>query len=190
VARYRGAGTVEYLYDDQTGDFYFIEMNTRIQVEHPVTELVTGVDLVQEMIAIADGAPLRLRQDDIAVSGHAIEVRINAENPAKDFAPFPGTVGAIRIPEGPGVRFDTLLYPGYVIPPFYDSLLGKLIVRGDDRADAIRRLKHALGELEIEGVPTTASLHSALVEDADVRSGGVHTAWLEHWLESNSNRLN
>jgi acetyl-CoA carboxylase biotin carboxylase subunit len=186
---YRGAGTIEYLYDDVTGGFYFIEMNTRIQVEHPVTELVTGVDLVQEMIAIAGGAPLRLRQEDIAVNGHAIEVRINAEDPAKGFAPFPGKVGDVRVPEGPCVRFDTHLYPGYQVPPFYDSLLGKLIVHGADREDAIGRLQAALRELQIAGLPTTAALHRALAADKDVRAGKFHTGWLEGWLETNAARL-
>jgi acetyl-CoA carboxylase biotin carboxylase subunit len=186
---YRGAGTIEYLYDDATGGFYFIEMNTRIQVEHPVTELVTGVDLMREMIAIAGGAPLSLRQEDIAVEGHAIEVRINAEDPAKGFAPFPGKVDDIRIPQGPHIRFDTHLYPGYTVPPFYDSLLGKLVVRGVDRADAIARLADALRELKIGGLPTTAELHRALVANEEVRAGGIHTGWLERWLESNAHRL-
>jgi acetyl-CoA carboxylase biotin carboxylase subunit len=186
---YRGAGTIEYLYDDATGGFYFIEMNTRIQVEHPVTELVTGVDLMREMIAIAGGAPLSLRQEDIAVNGHAIEVRINAEDPANGFAPFPGKVTDIRVPEGPNIRFDTHLYPGYTVPPFYDSLLGKLVVRGVDRADAIARLADALRELEIGGLPTTAVLHRALAADPEVRAGRVHTGWLEGWLESNAHRL-
>ena len=144
---YRGAGTAEYLYDDDNpGAFYFIEMNTRIQVEHPVTELITGIDLVREMLLIAGGTPLRLKQQDIsALRGHAIECRINAEDPYNDFMPFPGQVSGLTVPGGPGVRFDTMLYPGYAIPPFYDSLLGKLMVWDDDRATAIARLERALG---------------------------------------------
>jgi acetyl-CoA carboxylase biotin carboxylase subunit len=186
---YRGAGTLEYLYDESAGDFFFIEMNTRIQVEHPVTELVTGIDLLREMLTIADGAPLRLRQDDIAVRGHAIEVRINAEDPANGFLPHPGTVGQLGTPGGPGVRFDTLLYAGYTIPPFYDSLLGKLIVWDEDRPHAISRLQRALRELEVGGIKTTKPLHQALAEEADVRAGAVHTRWLETWLEGNAARL-
>ena len=179
---YRSAGTVEFLYDDLTGAFYFLEVNTRIQVEHPVTECITGLDLIQAMLRIADGEPLALRQEDIRSVGHAIEVRLNAEDPAKNFLPFPGTISELRIPGGPGVRFDSLLYPGYAIPPFYDSLLGKLIVWAEDRPRAIRRLKRALQELKIEGVKTTAPLFLALVEDEDVRRSNVHTRWLEGWL--------
>jgi acetyl-CoA carboxylase biotin carboxylase subunit len=181
---YRGAGTAEFLYDDETGDFYFIEMNTRIQVEHPVTELVTGIDLVREMILIAGGEPLRLAQGDIAVSGHAIECRINAEDPYNNFMPFPGVVSGLTVPGGPGVRFDTMLYPGYAIPPFYDSLLGKLMVWDDSREAALVRLEGALRELVVEGVTTTAPLHQALVNDDDVRAGAFHTKYLEQWLES------
>ncbi len=186
---YRGAGTLEYLYDDRTGDFYFIEMNTRIQVEHPVTEFVTGIDLVREMLLIAGGQPLRLKQEDIALRGHAIEVRINAEDPAKDFMPFPGRIGELAVPGGPGARFDTMLYAGYQIPPFYDSLLGKLIVWDEDREHAIDRLKRALRELTIGGVKTTVPLHLALADDRDVRANDVHTRWLERWLETNGSRL-
>ncbi|HKY93936.1 MAG TPA: acetyl-CoA carboxylase biotin carboxylase subunit [Kiloniellales bacterium] len=179
---YRGAGTVEFLYDDVTGAFYFLEVNTRIQVEHPVTECITGLDLIQAMLRIAGGEPLTLRQEDVRLTGHAIEVRLNAEDPAKNFLPFPGTISELRVPGGPGVRFDSLLYPGYAIPPFYDSLLGKLIVWAEDRPRALARLKRALQELRIEGVKTTAPLFQALVDDADVRSSSVHTRWLEGWL--------
>jgi acetyl-CoA carboxylase biotin carboxylase subunit len=186
---YRGAGTLEFLYDDATHDFYFIEMNTRIQVEHPVTELVTGIDLVREMLLIAGGEPLRFRQEDITLGGHAIEVRINAEDPSNGFMPFPGKVGDLRIPGGPGVRFDTMLYAGYQIPPFYDSLLGKLIVWGEDRAHAIARLMRALHELEVGGVKTTRPLHLALADDEAVRAADFHTGWLETWLETNAARL-
>ena len=180
---YRGAGTAEYLLDEETQAFYFIEMNTRIQVEHPVTELVTGIDLVREMIRIAGGAPLRFKQDEITVSGHAIECRINAEDPYKNFMPFPGQVTAMSLPGGPGVRFDTMLYPGYEIPPFYDSLLGKLVVWDADRPAALDRMGRALGELNIEGVATTVPLHQALVADKAVRAAEVHTGFLEQWLE-------
>ncbi len=162
AVHYRGAGTIEYLYDDRSHEFYFLEMNTRIQVEHPVTEMVTG--------------------NQVRVNGHSIEVRINAEDPAKGFAPNPGTVTALSVPGGNGVRFDSMLYAGYTVPPFYDSLLGKLIVHDEDRASAIRRLDRALGELNVEGLATTKPLHQALVRDPDVQAGRFHTAWLEPWL--------
>lgn len=186
---YRGAGTVEYLYDDASGQFYFIEMNTRIQVEHPVTEMVTGIDLVREMLRIAGGEPLRYGQDDIRLTGHAIEVRICAEDPAKGFQPGPGTISALRVPGGAGVRFDTMLYQGYTVPPFYDSLLGKLIVWDEDRASAIARMRRALDELAVEGLATTAPLHKLLARDADVAQADFHTRWLEPWLERNAHRL-
>ena len=189
AVKYRGAGTIEYLYDDTSGEFYFIEMNTRIQVEHPVTEYVTGLDLVREMILIAGGGRLRHRQKDIRLSGHSIEVRINAEDPAKNFMPFPGKVAGLRIPGGPGTRFDTMLYDGYQVPPFYDSLLGKLIVWDETRERAIQRMTRALSELEIGGLKTTKPLHELLAGDADVRSGNFHTRWLEPWLEANAQRL-
>src|SRR5262252_8680772 len=150
AVHYRGAGTLEYLYDDRSHAFYFLEMNTRIQVEHPVTEMVTGIDLVREMIQIASGEPLRIRQDQVHVNGHSIEVRINAEDPAKGFLPNPGTVSALSIPSGSGVRFDSMLYAGYTVPPFYDSLLGKLIVHDQDRPSAMQRLDRALAELNIQ----------------------------------------
>lgn len=186
---YRGAGTLEYLYDDASGAFYFIEMNTRIQVEHPVTEMVTGLDLVREQIRVGLGQPLRWRQEDIPLRGCAIEVRINAEDPAADFRPHPGAVAGLVLPGGPGVRFDTMLYPGYVVPPFYDSMIGKLIVWDEDRPAAIARLARALGELEIDGLPTTKPLHLALAADDEVRAGRVDTAWLERWLETNAGKL-
>ncbi|MDF2142076.1 acetyl-CoA carboxylase biotin carboxylase subunit [Paenirhodobacter sp. CAU 1674] len=186
---YSGAGTVEYLYDDAADQFYFIEMNTRIQVEHPVTEMITGVDLVAEGLRIAGGEALRLTQRDITARGHAIEVRINAEDPARDFAPFPGVVGALRVPSGPGVRFDSMLYPGYQVPPFYDSLLAKLIVHAETREAAITRLQRALSELRIEGMKTTKPLFQALASDPAVQAGAVHTRWLEGWLTENASRL-
>ncbi|WP_422368950.1 acetyl-CoA carboxylase biotin carboxylase subunit [Pelagibius sp.] len=189
AVNYRGAGTVEFLYDDASGDFYFIEMNTRIQVEHPVTEFVTGIDLVREMIRVAAGEPLSLRQDAVRLHGHAIEVRINAEDPSKNFMPFPGTVDVFTAPGGPGVRFDSMLYGGYAIPPFYDSLLGKLIVHDDTREAAIERLRRALRELDLGALKTTKPLFTVLADDEDVRRGAFHTRWLEHWLEENAGRL-
>ena len=181
---YRGAGTVEYLYNQETGDWFFIEMNTRIQVEHPVTEMITGIDLVQEMIRIAGGERLRFVQSDIGRRGHAIEVRINAEDATRNFMPSPGTVQTLTVPGGFGVRFDTMLYPGCSVPPFYDSLLGKLIVWHETREAALARLRSALGELVIEGISTTAPLHAELARDAEVIAGNVHTRWLEAWLET------
>ncbi|MET3372997.1 acetyl-CoA carboxylase biotin carboxylase subunit [Variovorax boronicumulans] len=182
---YRGAGTLEYLYDDDTREFFFIEMNTRIQVEHPITEMVTGVDLVKEMLRIALGQPLRLQQGDIRLTGAAIEVRINAENAAKNFMPSPGLVSQLVVPGGPGVRFDTFLFPGYTVPAYYDSLLGKLIVHDTDRASALARMRRALDELQVEGIHTTIPLHRALCEDADVAKAAFHTGFLETWLAAN-----
>ena len=189
AVQYRGAGTLEYLYDDASGAFYFIEMNTRIQVEHPVTEMITGIDLVREMLRIAGGQPLRYKQADVRLNGHAIEVRICAEDPAQGFKPGPGTISTLKVPGGPGVRFDTLLYQGYTVPPFYDSLLGKLIVWDETRAQAIARMARALGELEVGGLPTTKPLHQALARDAEVQAGQFHTRWLEPWLDQNADRL-
>jgi acetyl-CoA carboxylase biotin carboxylase subunit len=182
---YRGAGTVEFLLDEARGDFFFIEMNTRIQVEHPVTEMVTGIDIVREMIRIAGGEGLRFGQDAIRFSGHAIECRINAEDPSRDFQPAPGLVQQLRVPGGPGVRFDTMLYPGYTVPPFYDSLLGKLIVCNESREAALRRLARALAELEVAGIATTIKLHRKLAVHPDIAANAVHTRWLEAWLDRN-----
>ena len=182
--KYRGAGTVEYLYDEDAQEFYFIEVNTRIQVEHPVTEMITGIDLVQEMIKVCGGASLSVKQEDIKVHGHAIECRINAEDPAKGFMPAPGLVTTLKVPEGEGIRFDTMLYEGYTVPPFYDSLLGKLIVWAETRDACLARLKTALEGLVVEGVPTTIPLHLALATDDHVRRGDFHTRFLEPWLES------
>jgi acetyl-CoA carboxylase biotin carboxylase subunit len=181
---YRGAGTLEYLYDDASEAFYFIEMNTRIQVEHPVSEMLTGIDLVAEMISVCGGAPLSISQDEIRRHGHAIEVRINAEDPMMQFMPFPGKVTGLSIPQGEGIRFDHFLYEGYQIPPFYDSLIGKLIVHADSRLAAIQKLEEALGGLEIEGLKTTSPLHLALAQDEDVKAGRFHTQWLEPWLDA------
>ncbi|ROQ90339.1 acetyl-CoA carboxylase biotin carboxylase subunit [Delftia acidovorans] len=182
---YRGAGTLEYLYDDDTREFFFIEMNTRIQVEHPITEMITGIDLVKEMLRIALGQPLRLQQEDIRLTGAAIEVRINAENAAKNFMPSPGLVSQLVVPGGPGVRFDTMLFPGCTVPAYYDSLLGKLIVHDADRAGALARMRRALDELQVEGIHTTIPLHRALCEDAGVAQAAFHTGFLETWLAVN-----
>ena len=179
---YRGAGTLEYLFDESKGEFFFIEMNTRIQVEHPVTEMITGIDLVRWMMRIANGEALTIPQTDVRITGHAVEARICAEDPALDFRPSPGTVTALDVPGGMGVRFDTMLYPGYVVPPFYDSLLGKLVAHDETRAAAITRMSRALQELRVDGIPTTASMHQALTADPEVRSGEFHTRWLEEWL--------
>ncbi|MFT3688531.1 acetyl-CoA carboxylase biotin carboxylase subunit [Paenirhodobacter sp.] len=177
---YRGAGTIEYLYDPAADRFYFIEMNTRIQVEHPVTEMITGLDLIVLMLRIAGGEKLPLTQEQIPCQGHAIEVRLNAEDPFLHFLPSPGTVSALTLPEG--ARFDHFLYEGYQIPPFYDSLLGKLIVHAPTRAEAIARMAQALTEIEIGGLKTTVPLHLALAADPGVRDGAFHTQWLEPWL--------
>ncbi len=179
---YRGAGTLEFLYDSATENFYFLEMNTRIQVEHPVTECITGVDLVRESIRVADGAALDRKQSEIRIRGHAIECRINAEDPCNGFMPSPGQITHYSAPGGPGVRFDSMLYPGYTVPPFYDSLLGKLIVWGENRSEALEKMKGALGELEIKGIETTKSLHQALLNDKNVIEGSVHTTFLDDWL--------
>ncbi len=176
---YSGVGTVEFLYQD--GEFFFIEMNTRLQVEHPVTEMITGLDLVQEQIRIASGAPLLLRQEDIVFSGHAIECRINAENPTT-FAPSPGLVEAVHVPGGLGVRIDSSIYAGYRIPPYYDSLIGKLIVFGKTRTECLMRLKRALGEYVIEGVETTIPLFLALLKEPEIMNGNYDIHWLEHYL--------
>jgi acetyl-CoA carboxylase biotin carboxylase subunit len=179
---YRSAGTLEYLYDDNTGEFFFIEMNTRIQVEHPVTEMITGIDLVREMIRIAQGEPLSLTQADVQMRGAVIEVRINAEDPDKNFRPSPGRVAALSLPAGPGVRVDSMLFPGYVVPPYYDSLLAKIIVHAETREYALARLRRALDEFEIEGIVTTASLHKRLARLAEVQTARFDTGFLERLL--------
>ncbi|MBA1349880.1 MULTISPECIES: acetyl-CoA carboxylase biotin carboxylase subunit [unclassified Rhizobium] len=181
---YRGAGTVEYLYDEIAREFYFIEVNTRIQVEHPVTEMITGIDLVQEMIKVCGGAKLSIAQKDIVARGHAIECRINAEDPSRNFMPAPGRIETLKVPEGEAIRFDTMLYEGYSIPPFYDSLVGKLIVWAESRDACLERLKSALEGLTITGIPTTVPLHLALASDESVRRGAFHTRFLETWLET------
>ncbi len=177
--KYEGVGTIEFLYEN--GEFYFIEMNTRLQVEHPVTEMITGLDLVQEQIRVASGAALLYKQSDIQFAGHAIECRINAEN-AQTFAPSPGKVDAVHFPGGLGVRIDSALYSGYRIPPYYDSLIGKLIVFGKTRAECMMRLKRSLSEFVIEGVDTTIPLFQRLLNEADIIDGNYDIHWLEKFL--------
>jgi acetyl-CoA carboxylase biotin carboxylase subunit len=186
---YRSAGTLEYLFDETRGEFYFIEMNTRIQVEHPVTEAITGVDLLRESLRIADGEPLRFEQGDIVMRGAAIECRINAEDPDRDFRPSPGRIDELVWPAGPGVRIDSMLYQGYTIPPFYDSLLAKLIVFDESRPAALARLDRALREMKIGGVKTTAPLHQAMLADTDIRAGRYHTNHLEAWMAQRNAKL-
>ena len=176
---YEGVGTIEFLYEN--GEFYFIEMNTRLQVEHPVTEMITGLDLVQEQIRVASGAPLAMTQADIQFAGHAIECRINAEN-AQTFTPSPGRVDAVHFPGGLGVRIDSALYSGYRIPPYYDSLIGKLIVFGKTRTECMMRLKRALSEFVVEGVETTIPLFQRLLAERDIIDGNYDIHWLEKFL--------
>jgi acetyl-CoA carboxylase, biotin carboxylase subunit len=176
---YLGVGTIEFLYED--GEFFFIEMNTRLQVEHPVTEAITGIDLVREQIRIAAGLPLSFRQEDVIFEGHAIECRINAENP-RTFVPSPGKVTDFHAPGGLGVRLDSAVYAGYSIPPYYDSLIGKLIVHGRDREEAIARMNRSLGEMVVGGVETTAPLFQDLLLEPDIRKGDYHIHWLEQWM--------
>ena len=177
--KYSGAGTIEFLYEN--GEFYFIEMNTRLQVEHPVTETIYGVDLVKQQIRVAAGQEMTLKQEDLSIKGHAIEVRINAES-LPDFAPCPGTVSTYHAPGGLGVRVDSALYAGYTIPPFYDSLIAKLIVSGITRDAALARLHRALGELIVDGIDTTVPLFNALLAEEDVQTGNYDIHWLEKWL--------
>jgi acetyl-CoA carboxylase biotin carboxylase subunit len=176
---YANAGTVEFLVDND-GRFFFIEMNTRIQVEHPVTEMVTGTDMVKEQLRIASGEPISVGQSDIATTGVAIEVRINAEDADRAFLPSPGEITALELPGGPGVRVDTAAYAGYHVPPFYDSLIAKLICWGRDREEAISRTQRALSEFKVEGIKTTVPFHIQLLEDENVRAGRYHVEFLEH----------
>ncbi|MFD1530020.1 acetyl-CoA carboxylase biotin carboxylase subunit [Pseudonocardia aurantiaca] len=182
--RYRGLGTVELLHDRERDSFYFLEMNARIQVEHPVTEMVTGLDLVAEQLAVAEGMPLRLRQEEIVLSGHAVECRINAEDWAHDFRPSPGRIDRVVLPVGDGIRVDTHVQGGSVVPPYYDSLLAKLVVHGRDRDDALARARAALQLLRIEGVTTTVPVHQLLLADPEFAAGGVDTAFFERFLTS------
>ena len=176
---YRGAGTVEFLYEG--GEFYFIEMNTRLQVEHTITEMITGIDLVIEQIRIAAGAPLSFKQEDISFNGHAIEVRINAEDP-RTFRPSPGTITHFHPPGGLGVRSISGAYAGYTIPPYYDSLIGKLIVHARTRNECLMRLKRALGEFAVDGIDTTIPLFKALIAEPDIADGRYDIHWLENHL--------
>jgi acetyl-CoA carboxylase, biotin carboxylase subunit len=182
---YRGAGTFEYLYEE--GEFYFIEMNTRIQVEHPVTEMITGIDIVQEQIRVAAGEKLSVRQKDIEIRGHAIECRINAEDPFR-FTPSPGKITSYHSPGGPGIRVDSHIYQGYSVPPNYDSLVCKLIAYGEDRDQAIRRMRIALSEMVIEGIQTNIPLHQELLLDTRVIRGGVNIHYLEQKLAQHKKR--
>jgi acetyl-CoA carboxylase biotin carboxylase subunit len=176
---YRGAGTVEFLVDAESFEFYFLEMNARIQVEHPVTEAITGVDLIEQQLLIADGEPIGIRQEDVTLNGHAIEVRINAEDWTRNFLPSPGRVTTARWPAGPHIRVDSHIESGGVVPPYYDSLIGKLIVSGVDRTQAIARMTQALDTLTLEGVTTTAPMHRRIMADARFRAGAVDTRFFE-----------
>jgi acetyl-CoA carboxylase biotin carboxylase subunit len=180
---YRGAGTFEFLYQD--GEFYFIEMNTRVQVEHPVTELVTGIDIVKEQIRIASGEALSVQQSDVIMRGHAFECRINAED-ARTFMPSPGTITAYHTPGGPGIRVDSHIYDGYTVPPYYDSMIGKLITYGDSRQAAMARMRIALSEIVIEGIKTNIALHQELMRDAGFAAGGTNIHYLEKRLADKS----
>jgi acetyl-CoA carboxylase, biotin carboxylase subunit len=178
TAKYSSAGTIEFIYDQDSNNFYFIEMNTRIQVEHPVTEVVAGIDLVKHQFEIAESNSLSLRQKDIVSRGHAIEFRINAEDFEKGFMPSPGRIESVRLPGGPGIRVDTHIYPGYSVPPFYDSLIAKLICFGVDRREALARASRALGELKIEGIKTTIPFHQKIISHPAFRSGAINTRFV------------
>lgn len=177
--KYRGAGTLEFLYQDK--QFYFIEMNTRVQVEHPVTEMVTGIDIVKEQLRIASGMPLSIRQEDVRIRGHAIECRINAEDPVS-FMPCPGKINLFHAPGGNGIRVDSHIYSGYTVPPYYDSLIGKLISYGSTREEALVRMQNALDELLIDGIRTNTPLHKDILRDPNFRKGGTNIHYLEHML--------
>lgn len=178
AAGYKNAGTIEFLLE-KNGNFYFMEMNTRIQVEHPVTECVTGIDLIKEQIRIASGMELSYRQEDICLKGHAIECRINAENPEKGFRPSPGTVTDIHLPGGKGIRVDSAIYSGYEIPPYYDSMIAKLIVWADNRDEAIQKMQSALGEFVIEGVDTNIDYQYEILNHPDYLSGNIDIEFIE-----------
>ncbi len=184
AADYEGAGTIEFLVDEN-GDFYFLEMNTRIQVEHPVTEEVTGIDLIKQQIMVASGEPIGFDQDQISYNYHAIECRINAEDPSKNFIPSPGCIDLYYAPGGHGVRVDSHAYGGYIIPPYYDSMIGKLIAYGKDRETAIQRMYRALQEYLIRGVKTTIPLHTAILRDPDFRAGKATTSFMNDFMERN-----
>ena len=183
---YRSAGTIECIVDPARDVFYFMEMNTRVQVEHPVTECVTGIDIVKEQIRIAQGDKLSIRQEDVRLHGHAIECRINAEDPERGFAPSPGTLGEVRFPGGPGIRVDSHVHTGAVVPPYYDSLIAKLIAWGRDRDEALARMQRALAELRIDGVRTTAAFVARLIDSDTFRQGAVHTRFVEQFIRESS----
>jgi acetyl-CoA carboxylase, biotin carboxylase subunit len=176
---YFGAGTVEFVVDARDNKFYFLEMNTRIQVEHPVTEMITGRDLVAEQIRVAAGLPLSFTQEQVSLNGHAIECRLNAEDPERNFLPRPGLITAWKAPAGAGIRLDSHCYAGYTVPPYYDSMIGKLIVHAPTRAEAIAKMSAALSDLQVQGVTTTAAFHQAVLADADFAAGHVTTRWVE-----------
>jgi acetyl-CoA carboxylase biotin carboxylase subunit len=176
---YRSAGTFEFLYEN--GEFYFIEMNTRLQVEHPVTEMITGIDLVRQQLNVAAGEKLRIRQEDVRMYGHAIECRINAEDP-RTFMPSPGLITLVHAPGGPGIRMDSHIYSGYRVPPFYDSMIGKLIAHGADRNAAFGRMRNALTEIVIEGIKTNVPLHQEIFQHAAFQAGGTDIHYLEKRL--------
>ena len=179
TAKYRNAGTVEFLYDVDRNDFYFIEVNSRIQVEHPVTEEITGRDLIACQLRVAGGEGIGITQDEVEISGHAIECRMNAEDARRDFAPSPGRITRWTPPQGEGVRLDSHAGEGYLVPPFYDSMIGKLIVRGTDRNDAIHKLIAAINAFELEGIKTTMPLAAFIVDHPDFRNNQITTRWLE-----------
>jgi acetyl-CoA carboxylase, biotin carboxylase subunit len=183
---YTNAGTVEFILDFDTRDFYFLEVNTRIQVEHPVTEMITGIDLVAEQIRVAGGDPLSFQQDDIGFEGHAIECRINAERPEQDFMPSPGRLSEWHVPAGSGIRLDTHCYAGYFIPPYYDSMIGKLIVHASDRATAITNIARALADFRVQGVHTTIPFHQRVLAHPDFVQSRVTTRWVEEILMNQS----
>jgi acetyl-CoA carboxylase biotin carboxylase subunit len=181
AVKYVTVGTVEFLVDKKE-NFYFMEMNTRIQVEHPVTEMITGIDLVKEQIKLAAGEKLSVASEKIKILGHAIECRINAEDPDKDFIPSPGTIGKLYLPGGMGLRIDTHVYSGYTIPPFYDSLIAKIIAFGSDRDEAVTRMSRALKEVEIEGIKNTSTLHAKIMANEKFRKGSVTTDFLPKYI--------
>ncbi|MCP5054323.1 MAG: acetyl-CoA carboxylase biotin carboxylase subunit [bacterium] len=179
---YDSAGTIEFLFDRETGDYYFIEMNTRIQVEHPVSEMITGIDLIKWQIRIANDEKMDFRQEDIKLNGHSLECRINAEDPDRDFSPAPGTVSQLILPGGPGVRIDSSVYPGYKIPPFYDSMAAKLITWGNNRREAIDRMKRALGEFRVEGLKTTIPFHQKVMSNKEFLKGQYTTDFIARYM--------
>ena len=177
--KYRGAGTFEFLYEN--GEFYFIEMNTRVQVEHPVTEMITGIDIVKEQLLIASGGKLRYQQKDIVIKGHAIECRINAEDP-RTFLPSPGKINLFHAPGGPGIRVDSHIYSGYTVPPYYDSMIGKVISHGENRSNAIAKMRNALVEIIVDGIKTNIELHQDILADPAFQKGSQNIHYLEHKL--------